>query len=53
MSYADLNQCKGCACFTDDSHGGLVNGLCLDCRNPERTPQQEQELEIMRSRGEI
>ena len=50
------NQCKGCLWFDAPGYGGLVNGLCLDCRNPEvleRTPQQEQELEVMRSRGDL
>lgn len=51
MSHAD--QCKGCACFVAEGYGGLVDGLCLDCRNPEFTPQQEEELEVMRSRGDI
>ena len=54
MTYAD--QCKGCLWFDAPGYGGLVNGLCLDCRNPEvqeRTPQQEQELEVMRSRGDL
>jgi hypothetical protein len=58
-----MNQCKGCACFTDASHGGLVDGLCLDCRNPEvafdSTPvddaaeRRAEELEVMRSRGDL
>lgn len=46
-----MRRCDKCGCLCDP--GGLVNGICDDCREAEQKKEENQEMLLQMMRGEV